>query len=112
MAVTGADTQAKDRGNVDDAATAPSLDQPLPGDLGDTPNAIEVGRQHGAPLLLTDFQRTLAAADAGVIEYHVDHTKVRLGRVKSRFHTAPVGDVEGHRHNLTIFPLYVHGKFL
>ncbi|MCY1300963.1 hypothetical protein D9M70_505510 [compost metagenome] len=112
MAVAGSDTQAEDRGDVDDAAATPGLGQPLRGDLGDAPDAVQVGRQHGAPIFLADLQRALAVTDAGIVEHHIDHPEMRLGSIEGRLDAGAVGDVEGDRQRLGTLPLDILGDLL
>ncbi len=96
VAVAAAHAQAEDRGDVDDAAAAPGLGQALRCALGDAPDAVEVGGEHGAPVFLADFQSALAVADAGIVQHHVDHAELRLGAVERGLDTGTIGHVQYH----------------
>ncbi|MNE81170.1 hypothetical protein D3C80_1778000 [compost metagenome] len=96
MAVAGSDAQAEHGGDVDDAPAALGTRQTLRCTLGHAPDAVEVGRQHVAPVLLADLKHALAIADTGIVEHHVDDAERGFGSIKGGFDAGPIGDVHGH----------------
>ncbi|MNN20565.1 hypothetical protein D3C81_1338500 [compost metagenome] len=70
--------------------------QALRGTLGDAPDAVQVGGDHVAPVVLADVQAALAVGDAGVVQHHVDHAEGCFGGVEGGFDGGAVGDVQRH----------------
>ncbi|MNV58574.1 hypothetical protein D3C71_1509600 [compost metagenome] len=101
MAVTGAHPQAEHRGDVDDAARPLGTSQALRGALGHTPDTVEVGREHAAPVLFADLQHPLAVADTRVVEHHVNYAISGFGVIECGFDTGAVGDIQRYRQRLT-----------
>ncbi|MNP55297.1 hypothetical protein D3C76_1499290 [compost metagenome] len=82
------------------------------GNLSHAPDAIEVSREHRSPVLFGDFQRSLAVADTGIVEHHIDHTEMRFGHIEGRLDAGPVGDVQGNRQYLAVLPLDIRCHLL
>ncbi|MNO96080.1 hypothetical protein D3C76_877420 [compost metagenome] len=112
MAEVGADTQAEHRGDVDDVAGAAGLGQALGAHLGDAPDAVEVGRQHGAPVFLADIQCGLALADTSVIDHDVHYAEFGFRGVEGGLDAFAVGDVHGHCQYITAHGADFPGKLL
>ncbi|MNZ83058.1 hypothetical protein D3C78_1017770 [compost metagenome] len=95
-----AGAHAEDRRDVDDAARAAGLVQALGGALGDAPDAVQVGGDHVAPVVLADVQAALAVGDAGIVQHHVYYAEGGLGGIEGGFDGGSVGDVQRHADRL------------
>ncbi|MCY1301901.1 hypothetical protein D9M70_515370 [compost metagenome] len=112
MTVARRNAQPEDGGDIDDAAAAPAAGHALAGDLSHAPDTIEIGGEHGPPVLFTDFQRSLPVTNTGVVEDHIDHAEVGFGHIEGGLDAGPVGDVQGNRQYLAVLPLDIRCHLL
>ncbi|MNE27509.1 hypothetical protein D3C80_1209210 [compost metagenome] len=64
------------------------------------PDAVEVGGEHGAPILFADVQRPLVVADTGIVEHHIDAAECGLRGIQCGLDACAVCDVEHDRQGL------------
>ena len=88
-----ADAKAKHRGDVDDNAAGFRRRHALRRLLGHGPSALQVGVQNPVPVVLRQFQRRLAAGDAGVVDDHRHRAGLFLDGLERLGDAGGVGDV-------------------
>jgi hypothetical protein len=86
---------AVDRADLDDAAPA-LFHHARHHLLGDVEHAVQVGVDHGVPVLRRHLQEHAVARDAGVVDQHVDRAVLGLGLGEGLDGAVPVGHV-AHR---------------